>query len=131
MTELVKILGIGIAGGSLALMLRRYNAAYAMLVALALGVFMLFSLCDMLSAVISQVYAITSIGSLDSAYVAVVIKVIGIAYLSEFGAQLLRDSGEGAIASKCELAGKVFILYLTLPIVGDFVKLCLSITEAL
>lgn len=131
MTELVRIIGIGIAGGMLALMLRRYNETYAMLAALALGTFMLVSLSDMLSSVVSQVYSITGIGSLDSSYVAVVIKAVGIAYLSEFGAQLLRDSGEGAIASKCELAGKVYILYLTLPIAGDFVKLCLRITEGI
>jgi len=46
-----------------------------------------------------------------------ILKVIGIAYIAEFGAQVCRDAGEGAVAAKVELAGKALVLLLALPIV--------------
>lgn len=131
MTELLKIIGIGLAGGAVAVTVRKYNSTYGMLTALALGAFMLVSVCDMLSGIVHRLYDITSVGSLDKEYVSVIMKVIGIAYVSQFGAQTLRDSGESAVASKCELAGKVFILYLSLPVVEDFLRLCVGLTEGI
>ena len=49
-------------------------------------------------------------------YVSTIFKVLGIAYLAEFSAQICRDAGSQAIAGKIELAGKVIILTLAIPI---------------
>ena len=51
-------------------------------------------------------------------YLIILLKIIGISYLVEFGAQVCRDAGEGAIASKVELAGKVMILVMAVPIIA-------------
>ena len=129
MNDLIKIIGIGLAGGAVVMAVRKYNSVYGMLTALALGAFILISLCGTIENILGELNGIIDAGGLDKAYVGVVLKVIGIAYLSQFGAEMLRDSGEGAIAAKCELAGKIFILYLTMPVVADFLKLCIAITE--
>lgn len=129
MNELIKILGIGIAGGAVVMALRQYNSIYGMLTALALGAYILLSLCSMLENITGELNKLIEAGGLNKEYIAVVMKVIGIAYLSQFGAEMLRDSGESAIASKCELAGKLFILYLSMPVVSDFLKMCAEIAE--
>lgn len=131
MTELIKILGIGLAGGSVVMAVRKYNSVYGMLTALALGAFILISLCGTIEDILRELGAIVEAGGINKGYIGIVMKVIGIAYLSQFGAEMLRDSGEGAIASKCELAGKIFILYLTMPVIADFLKLCIKITEGI
>ncbi len=57
---------------------------------------------------------------MEFAYFSIILKIIGIAYIVEFGgAQVSRDAGEEAIASKIELGGKVvmiigIILYLSI-----------------
>jgi stage III sporulation protein AD len=43
-------------------------------------------------------------------------KVMGIAYLTEFGSLICRDAGENAVGSKLELCGKIMVLVLALPI---------------
>ena len=53
----------------------------------------------------------------------VIIKVLAVAYVTDFTAQLCRDAGEGAIGSKVELAGKVIIFYLSMPVLTAILEL--------
>ena len=79
-----------------------------------------------LSGVISGLRALIEETGVDIKYFTSVIKVVGIAYITQFGAEILRDSGENAIALKLELAGKIFIMSLTLPIISDFLHACIE-----
>ena len=49
-------------------------------------------------------------------YVETILKIVGIAYIAEFGAQITKDAGQGANASKIELAGKILILAMAIRI---------------
>ena len=45
------------------------------------------------------------------------IKIMGVAYVAEYGAQICKDAGENSLGSKVELAGKLTILSLSVPVV--------------
>ena len=51
----------------------------------------------------------------------VMIRAVGVAIVAEFGAQLCRDAGEGALAGRVELAGRATMLTLALPLLTDLV----------
>lgn len=55
-------------------------------------------------------------------YVQTILKIIGIAYIAEFAAQITKDAGQGAIASKIELAGKILILAMAIPILTVMIE---------
>lgn len=55
-------------------------------------------------------------------YVETILKIIGIAYIVEFSAQITKDAGQGAIASKIELAGKIMILAMAIPILTVMIE---------
>lgn len=55
-------------------------------------------------------------------YVETILKIIGIAYIAEFAAQITKDAGQGAIASKIELAGKILILAMAIPILTVLIE---------
>ena len=55
-----------------------------------------------------------------------ILKIIGIAYIAEFGAQITKDAGQGAIASKIELGGKVLILSMAIPILTVIIETIIS-----
>lgn len=57
----------------------------------------------------------------------IIIKVLVVAYLADFTSQLCKDAGEGAIAGKVELAGKIAIFYLSMPILTAILELINSI----
>ena len=52
----------------------------------------------------------------NSAYIGIILKVVGIAYISEFSANLCKDAGYGGIASQIEMFGKLSILAMSLPV---------------
>lgn len=59
-------------------------------------------------------------------YVETILKIIGIAYIAEFGAQITKDAGQGAIASKIELGGKILILAMAIPILTVIIETIIS-----
>ena len=61
-------------------------------------------------------------GGVDLRYFQIVVKIIGISYLAQFGSSICRDSGQSAIAEKIELAGKAAVVSLTLPILIAFLE---------
>ena len=129
MNELFKIIAIAVVGGVMTITVRGINQSFGMLSALTTGAVIVLSLCASLSEVTDELKSLVQSGGIHNSYIEAVLKVIGIAYITQFGADMLRDSGESAIASKCELAGKVFILYLTLPVIADFLKICIDAAE--
>ena len=126
--DIFKIIGVGLIGGILSMTVKQYKKEYALLVALATVTVILFFTLDTLETAISQISLITEKSGVDTRYFTAVMK--GVAYITQFGAEILRDGGEGAIALKVELAGKVFILGLTLPIVTEFLEVCVNALSA-
>lgn len=129
--DIFKIVLIGISGGMISLFLREYKREYAVLAALVTAVLVLNYSADCIISVIESIRYITEKSGVDIKYFTLVLKVVGVAYISQFGGELLRDCGENAVASKVELAGKVFILYLTIPIISSFLNVCIEAVERL
>lgn len=59
-------------------------------------------------------------------YLKLIVRIIGMAYLAGFGAQICKDAGENSMAAKVELAGKVFILSMGIPIMAGLLDLILK-----
>ncbi|MDD2496661.1 MAG: stage III sporulation protein AD [Desulfitobacteriaceae bacterium] len=65
---------------------------------------------------------LASRASLNKFYLATIFKIIGIAYIAEFGAQICRDAGQSAIATKVEFAAKVLVMVLAVPIIAAILE---------
>jgi stage III sporulation protein AD len=68
--------------------------------------------------------------SINMVYVQTILKIIGIAYIAEFGAQIAKDAGQGAMASKIELAGKVLIMIMAIPIISVIIETVIGLLPA-
>ena len=131
MTDIFKIIGIALVGGLLSLTVNQYRKDFAVFVGIAAAVIILMYTAQMLGGVLSAFSVLTERSGVDARYFTAVIKIIGVAYITQFAAEVLRDSGENAVALKVELAGKVFILGLTLPIITSFLEVCISAIESI
>lgn len=117
--NLMFLLGIAIVASLLALLLRQYRSEYGMLVELcAAGILFLYAVFNC-EPVLTAVYQLTEKSGIPVAYLSILLKSLGICYLIQFGADLCRDAGESAIASKLELTGRVMVLLLSLPLFQD------------
>lgn len=125
--EIVQIVGIGLIATFLALILKEQKPVFAFLLAVFVGVMIFLILIGQIERIITMLKQLAVNSGLDMIYVETILKIIGIAYISEFGAQISRDAGQGAIASKIELAGKVLILLMAIPIITAIIKTVLGI----
>lgn len=94
----------------------------SLIAAIAGGAIIIIRLLPALSTLLEGYTALGSISGISSYYFGLILKIIGIAYICEFGAQLCRDASQGAIALKIELAAKIAILILALPVLSSIVN---------
>lgn len=85
--------------------------------------------CSIFIFLIDKIYEIIRIieriainAHVNSVYVETILKIIGIAYVAEFATQITKDAGQGAIASKIELGGKIIILAMAIPILTVMIE---------
>lgn len=122
-----KAAAIGVVAAALILTLKKESPVFALLVGIGASVLILLTVLPRLSAVFGLLEQITENIASGGEYVAIVIKIIGIAYAAEFGASVCADAGEGGLAAKIELAGKVMIMGVSAPVVLTLLNQVLSL----
>ena len=117
--DLMRVLGVGIAGTLLAVTLGRHNGSYGLLTGLATGGLLVMMLLGQAEEVEISLRELAAVGGLSSEYLTRVVRILGLACLTEAGSRICRDGGQGNIALKVELCGRVMILCAVLPAVRD------------
>jgi len=79
-------------------------------------------LVDQIYLIINMIERLASNAQVNLVYVETILKIIGIAYIAEFAAQITKDAGQGSIASKIELGGKILILATAIPILTVMIE---------
>lgn len=120
--DLFQAVSVGMVGAVLALMLKEWKPELSVAVSIATGIFLFFGVFEELREVFSEFSGLMERGGVDLRYFQIVVKIIGISYLAQFGSSICRDSGQSAIAEKIELAGKAAVVSLTLPILIAFLE---------
>lgn len=124
--DIFKIIAIAFVGGLLSLFLKEYKKEFALVSSLVTAMIILAGVSEAVVSVVDALFQITQKSGVDKTYFEIILKVVGIAYITQYGGELLRDCGENAIASKVYLAGKLFILYVTMPVVEGFLEVCIE-----
>ncbi len=121
--DIFKIVGIGLSAAVLAAFIKNWRSEIAIQISLVAAAIMFFWAVPYLKTIFEMFRDISNRIGLDVKYINLVLKVIGIAYVAEFGAQLCRDSGESALASKIEFGGKIIIVTLSMPVLYSFLEI--------
>lgn len=122
------VLGVLLAGAVMSLLVKQAGQLWlAPILGLGVGALVLLRLAPMLGEVLAVFADLAEQSGLGREYMAVLLKILAASYVAEFGAALCRDAGEGAFAAKVELAGRVCVVVLALPVVVDMLTLVLEI----
>jgi len=108
-------------------LLRSERPEMAVMVSLAAGAFILMVVAPRAVGVITAFKDMSERAGVEGAYLGVALKVLGIAYIADFAAALCRDAGEELLATRVELAGKIFILVAALPVIEGVFQLIVSL----
>ncbi|MEC2075406.1 stage III sporulation protein AD [Metabacillus fastidiosus] len=120
--EIIQIVGIGLVATFLALIVKEQKPTFAFMLVVFVGCVIFLFLIDKVYEIIRMVEKIAVNANVNLIYVETILKIIGIAYIAEFGAQITKDAGQGAIASKIELGGKILILTMAIPILTVIIE---------
>jgi stage III sporulation protein AD len=120
--EMIQIVGFGLIAAVLVLILKEQVPMMAFLLSLFAGILIFLFLIDKISSIIMMLERLANQSHVNMVFFQTVLKIIGIAYIAEFGAQVVRDAGQEAIAAKIELAGKVLIIVMAIPIISVIVE---------
>ncbi|EGK14323.1 stage III sporulation protein AD [Kroppenstedtia eburnea] len=125
--EMVQVVGLGLIATFLILVIKEQKPVFAFLLATFTGVVIFLSLIDKIADVLGILTQLAEKARVNSMFLETVLKIIGIAYIAEFGAQVTRDAGQGSIASKIELAGKILIMVMAIPIITMMIETVVQI----
>jgi len=125
--ELFQIIGLALIATIIIIVLKAQRPEIAVQVSLVTGIVIFMLILGKVAAVVDLLNSYAAKVNIDKSYLSTLLKIVGIAYITEFGAEVCRDAGEGAIASKVELAGKVVIMVLAVPIITSLLDLVINI----
>ncbi len=126
MSELIKIIAIAILSVVAILILKQLKPEFALLVGLASSICVTLLILDSLSSSLNIFTKIINKTGVNLSLIKIVLKIIGIGYLTEFASSLCSDSGVASLSDKILLGGKIIILAEILPLVSNLLELLLE-----
>jgi len=114
--EVAQVVGFGVIATVFIIFIRQNRPDIAQLLSIGVGVIIVVYVLGYLKMIVDVITDLALEAEINTIFLRTLLRVIGVAYLAEFGAQVCRDAGEGSIAGKIEFAGKLIILVLAIPV---------------
>lgn len=121
--DIIKIAVLGLVGVLIAIPLKRERSEYSMFIAITVCVCILFYLLTKVEMILEFVERLEALIPVDSKYVGMLVKMVGITYVAEFATNICKDAGYAAIASQIEIFAKLSILVVSVPVLGAFLEM--------
>lgn len=121
--ELFRIIGIALVTAITVIILKTVKPELAFAAMLTGVILLLFAALDMLEDTFSVFNELANLTGIDNSLVKILLKIVGVGYLTEFSSDLLTDFGSASLASKVELCGKIAIFALSIPILRSLLTL--------
>lgn len=114
--NMIQIGIVGILGALLAIQFKGGKAEYGIYMSVAVSILLFTCIVDRLEMFVGTVEEISRYITIDTSYITVMLKMIGITYIAEFSSSICRDAGYQSIAVQIEIFSKLTILAMGLPV---------------
>ena len=125
--DMIVICGAAIMTAVLAVMLRQQSPHSALLLSLASGAVIILSILKNVPDLLSGVQAILSDSDIDTQSIAVLLKVVGICFVTEFTCDCVTEAGLLSLSTNISFAGKILVLFTALPLFQNILTIITSI----
>ncbi len=125
--DIMKIIGVGLIALIIIVIIKQYKPEYAMYISITAGIIIIFLSFSKITAIINLLVNLSKKTGVNAEYLSIILKITGIAILTEFAVNLCKDSGEMAIASKVDFGGKIIIVSMSIPIVSALLEILMRI----
>lgn len=119
--NMITICGAAIVTAVLAVMLRSQSPHSAMLLSVAAGAIIILSLLKNLPDTLSGIQSVLADGGIDTADIAILLKVMGICFVTEFTCDCVTEAGLLSLSTNISFAGKILVLLTSLPLFQNII----------
>ncbi len=116
--DIFKLLGFAVIATVLIVVIKEQRKEIALILSVFTSIAIIAYAMTQMSGVITMLESLIEKSGISKDFMLIIFKVIGIAYLVEFGKNICMDAGQSAIATKLEMAGKVMIVVLSVPLIN-------------
>lgn len=127
MTDVIRIIGIGLLALIIIVILKQYKPEFAIYVSMIAGVLILVLSIQKLTGIINLLQSLANKTYINKSFLSILLKITGIAFITEFAVSICSDAGEKAIASKIEIGSKVIIIAMSITIITSLLELVIEI----
>lgn len=127
LVDIIKIIGIGLISLLIIIIVRQYKPEFTLYVSLLAGALILLLIMDKLEGIIDLLTTLSNKTAINNDFLTLLIKITGIAFLTEFAVSICKDTGESAIANKVDMGGKVIIVSMSIPIISSLLETVVEI----
>lgn len=113
---MIKTALLGILTIVIAMAMKQGRAEFGTFVSLAGSILIAWVAVSLLDGMLGSFERISKLLPVEQEYIVLMLKMIGVTYLSEFASSLCRDAGYSAVAGQIELVGKLTIISIGMPI---------------
>jgi stage III sporulation protein AD len=121
--NITALVGLGLVAAVLSIILRQYNREFGLYIPLIAGTIILIAVIVAMRPALDTVNNLMSAAGMNNIYGQTLLKGLAVCYLTQLATDACKDAGETAIAGKLELAGKIAIVLLSLPLFNSLVEL--------
>ena len=125
--DVIKIVGIGLVSLVIIIIVKQYKPEFAVYVSLTASILILMLVFDKLFDVINLLSNLANKTAINTKFIALLIKITGIAILTEFAVSICKDCGESAIANKMDIGGKIMIVAVSVPIISSLLETVIKV----
>lgn len=120
---------IGVTASVLSLMLKKDRPEFSLIIAMTAGVIIVFLILPAAQNAASLIMTISEIAGIGGEYITVIIKSCAVAMITGVCASTCRDAGNSSLAMKLEIAGRVAIIILAMPVINTLFNVILSVIK--
>ena len=125
--DVIKIIGVGLISLIIIIIIRQYKPEFTLYVSLFAGALILLFIMDKIGGIINLLTSLSNKTAINNEFLTLLIKITGIAFLTEFAVSICKDTGESAIANKVDMGGKVIIVSMSIPIISSLLETIVEI----
>ncbi len=123
MSEIFKIVGVAFVTAISSILLKATKPELSFAVTVTGVIVILLFIIDGLQNTVTIFNKIAEMTGVENGLIKILVKIVGVGYLTEFGAGILNDFGSNAVADKVVLGGKITIVVLSLPILESLLRM--------
>ena len=125
--EIIKIIGIGIISLIVLTIVKQYKPEFSAVISIVAGIIIFSLVFDRITGIVNILKTLTNKIGINSTYISILLKITGIAILTEFAVSVCKDAGETAIASKVDFGGKIIIISISIPIITALLEIIVQV----